>query len=143
MQIRFSGMSWFALLVISALAGCGPAQIDTYPVSGTVKFSDGQPVRSGTVELQSIEYGTTATGTIRSDGTFQLGTYTPVDGAAAGQHRAIIIQLIIGDGMTVHHKDHGRAVPTHYGDYDTSGLTAEVAPVEKNQITLTLESKKK
>lgn len=143
MQIRFSGMSWFALLVISALAGCGPAQIDTYPVSGIVKFSDGQPVRSGTVELQSIEYGTTATGTIRSDGTFQLGTYTPVDGAAAGQHKAIVVQLIIGDGMTVHHKDHGRAVPNHYGDYDTSGLTAEVAPVEKNQITLTLESKKK
>lgn len=144
MPSRLAGIrSWFTVFVVATLMGCGPAQVDTYPVKGTVKFSDGQPVRSGTVELQSLEHGTTATGSIRNDGTFELGTYTPDDGAAAGKHKAIVIQLIIGDGMTVHHKDHGRAVPTHYGDYETSNLTAEVAPVESNQITLTLEPKKK
>lgn len=130
---------WFAVLILFGLAGCGPAQVETYPVSGVVKFSNGQPVRSGTVELQSLEYGTTATGTIRDDGSFTLGTFSPDDGAAAGKHKAIVVQLIIGDGISVHHRDHGQAVPPRYGDYDTSNLTAEVEPQDDNRLTLTIE----
>ena len=136
--IRKSGLPLFILLV-STLAGCGPTQVPTYPVSGFVKFSDGQPVRSGTVEFQSKEHGTTATGTIRDDGAFTLGTYSSHDGAAAGEHRVIVVQLIIGDGISVHHRDHGRAVPTRFGDYDTSNLTAEVQPQDDNRLTLTIE----
>ncbi len=131
--------SQLVLLIVLAFAGCGPAQVETYPVSGSVKFSNGQPVRSGTVELQSLEHGTTATGTIREDGSFTLGTYSSDDGAAAGQHKAIVVQLIIGDGISVHHRDHA-------GRSDTlrrlrhSNLTAEVQPNDDNRLTLTIES---
>lgn len=88
-----------------------------------------------------MEHRTTATGTIRNDGTFTLGTYSSDDGAASGKHKAIVVQLIIGDGISIHHRDHGRAVPTHYGDYDTSNLTVEVQPTEANRVTLTLDTK--
>ena len=72
-----------------------------------------------------------------------MGTYTPDDGAAAGKHKAIVVQLIIGDGVTKHQKDHGRPVKPTYGDYDTSRLTAEVSSTDKNEIVLTLELTKR
>lgn len=134
---------WLAVLLVTALSlsGCGPSRVPTYPVAGTIKFADGKPVRSGTIEFRSADFGTTATGTIRDDGTFTVGTYASDDGAAAGKQDVIVIQLIVGDGTAqLRHRDHGRAVPTRYGDYDTSALTAQIEPVEQNRITLTLES---
>ena len=112
-----------------------------YPTTGKVVFKDGQPVRNGTIELESLDFGTTATGTIREDGTFVLGTYAPTDGAAAGKHRAIVVQLIIADGTVKHTKDHGLPVDSKYGRYETSGLTAEVLPQDHNNVVLTLEPK--
>lgn len=118
--------------------GCGSDQVRTYLVSGTVRFADGEPVRTGTVELESEEYGTTATGSIREDGTFVLGTYTENDGAAAGKHRAIVLQIIIADGITRHSIDHGRTVPPIYADYDSSSLVVEVKKQPQNDVVITL-----
>lgn len=133
----------FFLLAMTLSCGCGSDHVATYPVNGKVMFTDGVPVKSGTVELQSLEQGTTATGTIKDDGTFILGTYSSDDGAVAGKHRAIVVQLIIADGVTLHHKNHGLPVNPAYGDYDKSGLTADVQPVEKNDIVLTIELTKR
>lgn len=127
----------FALLVCSF--GCGSDQVPTYPVSGRVQFADGEPVRTGTIELESTEHGTSATGTIKEDGSFVLGTYTPDDGAAAGNHRVIVVQIIIADGITRHTKDHGRAVPPVYASYDTSSLSVNVQPQPQNNLVITLE----
>ncbi|MEZ6129778.1 MAG: carboxypeptidase regulatory-like domain-containing protein [Planctomycetaceae bacterium] len=122
------------------VVGCGSDQVATYPVTGRVVFLDGSPVRTGTVELESKQFGTTATGSINQDGTFVLGTYTPNDGAAEGEHNAIVVQMIINDGSIRHTVDHGNPVPPSYGDYDTSPLTVSVQPIEQNEIVLTLES---
>ncbi len=120
------------------LSGCHNDRVKTYPVSGIV-ILDGKPVRTGTVELESIDYGTAATGKIRDDGTFVLGTYSSSDGATAGKHRVIVIQLIIADGFVKHEKDHGPSVPTRYSRYETSGLTAEIQSRSKNQLVVTLK----
>ena len=133
MRVKFLA---FALCL--TLTGCGDGRIETYPVSGSVLFADGTPVRVGTVELESIEHGTSATGTIRQDGTFLLGTFTPDDGAASGSHRAIVVQLIVNDGLVEHSVDHGRPVDPRYGSYETSDLIVEVLPIEANRIRLTL-----
>ena len=133
-----------ALVVIAGclLTGCRSDRIQTYPAQGSVLFDDGQPVKNGTIELESLEFKTTASGQIREDGTFVLGTYTPNDGAASGKHRVIIVQLIVSDGVTKHQKDHGRAVPTQYSRYETSGLTVEIQPQKQNSLTLKLQSKR-
>lgn len=128
---------WGILLALAA-CGCGSDRVPTYPVSGHVQFADGEPIRTGTVELESAEFGTTATGTIQDDGTFVLGTYKSNDGAAAGTHRAIVVQIIIADGITKHTKDHGRPVPPHYGDYSSSELSVQVMPIEQNEVVITL-----
>ena len=84
------------VLIVSAV-GCSSDQTPTYPVSGRVVFENGNPVRHGTIELTSAEHGTTATGRIDHDGGFMLGTYTANDGAAAGDHSAIVVQMIVAE----------------------------------------------
>jgi len=129
-------------LLLFTTCGCNSDRVPTYPVSGQVLFTDGEPVRTGTIELESKEFGTTASGTIQDDGTFVLGTYKSNDGAAAGEHRVIVVQIIISDGITKHTKDHGRPVSPQYGDYSTSGLTVEVKPIEQNRVDITLPQRK-
>jgi len=128
-----------AAVFLFCFVGCGSDQVTTYPVKGRIVFQDGSPVRTGTVELESKQFDTTATGSINHDGTFLLGTYTPNDGAAEGQHNVIVVQMIINDGSIKHTVDHGLAVPPRYGDYDTSPLTVRVQPIEENEIVLTLD----
>lgn len=132
-------MASIVIFVVTLIVGCGEARVPMYPVSGKVVFSDGSPVRTGTVELESIDQQTTASGTIQNDGTFVLGTYESSDGAAAGQHRAIVVQMIINDGMIKHVKDHGDPVEPMFGSYDSSPLTVVVEAKEQNQIEIVVE----
>ena len=134
-------MRWIALVNLLALTvGCGSDRVPTYPVSGRVQFADGDPVRVGTIELESLDFGTTATGRIREDGSFVLGTYTPTDGAAAGAHRAIVVQIIVSDGTFQHTRDHGRPVPRRYGNYETSSLSVTVTPQPANDVVIELSA---
>src|SRR5262245_4451842 len=72
-----------ALLVgLSACTG-GPR---TFPVKGTVMYN-GKPVPKGTVLFTPVTSGPTATGEINKNGTYQLTTYKPGDGACLGEDR--------------------------------------------------------
>ena len=131
--------SFSSIVLIFAISGCGSDRVPTYPVSGRVQFSDGSPVRHGTIEFESVEHGTTAAGSIQHDGSFVLGTYTPDDGAAAGQHKAIIVQLVIADGSFKHTIDHGKPVPVKYSSYESSGLSASVNAEQQNDALITID----
>lgn len=119
-------------------SGCGSDRIPTYPVSGQAVFENGSPVRHGTIELTSVEHGTTATGRIDHEGGFILGTYTPDDGAAVGEHNAIVVQMVIDDGSFEHTIDHGDPVPTRYAAYETSPLAVSINPNNQNIVTITI-----
>ena len=129
------------LVYLTMVIGCGESQVPTYPVSGTVVFEDGSPVRTGTIELSSQAHELTATGTIREDGSFVLGTYESDDGACEGKHRAIVMQMIINDGTVKHSKDHGLPVDPIYASYNTSPLTATVMASEGNTLKLTVTAR--
>ena len=128
----------FVILGMALLSGCDDGRIRTYPVTGRVQFSDGVPVRTGSIEFKSVDFGTTAVGTIQEDGRFVLGTYSSSDGATAGKHQVVIVQIVIADGTFRHTKDHGRPVLPRYGRYATSGLTAMVEALQSNEVLLTL-----
>jgi hypothetical protein len=77
-----------AALLATAIAGCGGN--GKASVTGTV-VADGKPVTEGTLIFAPVE-GTTAspaTGPIRPDGTFVLGTAAAADGAAIGRHQVL------------------------------------------------------
>lgn len=134
-------MAALGLLVTST--GCGAKQPATYPTRGRVVFSDGKPVMLGTVELLSEDGTVNAQGSIQPDGTFVLGTFTSNDGAVAGTHKAIVMQMIVSDGLPKHSMDHGDPVDPFYASYSSSPLTANVQATESNEITLTVERAKR
>ena len=132
-----------AIVLIITSNGCGEKQPTTYPVKGRVIFSDGKPVMLGTVELLSEAGAMNAQGSIQPDGTFTLGTFASNDGAVEGTHKAIVMQMIVSDGLPRHSMDHGDPIDPLYSSYSSSPLTALVQPTASNEITLTVERAKR
>ncbi|MEY3459027.1 MAG: hypothetical protein RL215_2184 [Planctomycetota bacterium] len=126
-----------------SMAGCGSDGPRAYPARGRVVFSDGEPVRLGTVELLSDEHGTTATGKIQQDGSFVLGTFSESDGACVGNHRAIVVQLAVFDGTIQHQHDHGAMVDPLFGSYASSPLKVQIRKAAQNELELQVEKAKK
>lgn len=120
--------------------GCDDDRVPVYPVAGKVVFVDGSLVRTGTIELESVQYGTTSTGRIAEDGSFVLGTYDVNDGAPAGEHRVIVVQMVIADGTINHTKDHGLPVDPRFSRYETSGLKTQVKPDDENQLVIEVQA---
>jgi hypothetical protein len=128
-------------LLLAAASGCSGGNPKTHPVRGTVRFPDGKPLTHGTVEfeLTDAEKPITATGQIREDGTFVLGTFAPDDGAIAGRHRAVVIaDQQIGTGVERPGVLPPSALHPRFRDFKTSGLEFTVEPGE-NEITIPVE----
>lgn len=124
------------------LVGCHSDRIPTYPVQGTVHFENGSAVMFGDVEFFNKEQRVNARGKINRDGTFTVGTYDEHDGAVAGKHQIMILQ-VTGDYLTeklsdqIKH-DHGDLIDSSFFDYRTSGLECTIVP-GKNQVSLTVK----
>jgi hypothetical protein len=124
----------FALCVaLASLSACQDARVETYPVSGVVRFEDGQPVPFGVIEFRAGPTLPVARGNIGPDGRFTLGTFTAGDGAVAGRHTIIVVQHAIFENAVndpdhaLEHRSHKTSLvdPAH-ASYETSGLTADV-----------------
>lgn len=122
------------ILIVSVASGCG-GQPTAYLVHGTVIFPDGQPLTRGTVEFEAIgrEKPITASGEIASDGTFQLGTFQPKDGAIAGEHRvAVISDYEIGTGVERPGELPPPQLHSKFRSFKTSGLKVTIEPRMNN-----------
>ncbi len=112
------------LLLLSVLVGCGGGR-EMAQVSGIVKFPDGTPVTSGTVEFETVDQKppVTATGEINSSGKFQLGTWAADDGVVTGKHRAVVVvDFEIGTGDERPGRIPKPTVHAKYREFETSGL---------------------
>ncbi len=126
------------LLVLVSSSGCSD-RLKTYPVQGRVQFPSGAPVRVGTVELKSQEHGVQARGTLETDGSFSLTTYEEDDGAVAGTHDCVIVQMIMTEGLEGHRPSKLGVIDPRYHRYATSGLQIKIEPNTENQITIEVE----
>jgi len=87
-------------LTVSALSnhGCSRSPYELTSVVGKVTI-DGQPFTQGKVMFapiaagKSSEAGRPAFGRLQSDGSFELGTYEPGDGAVVGEHWVTVIRI--------------------------------------------------
>lgn len=79
-------MRLLLLLICGLTVGCGPGK---HPVSGSVSYTDGTPVRTGRVVADRIDAtgSTGGWGPIGPDGTFVIGSLTPSDGLDQGTYR--------------------------------------------------------
>ena len=132
----------FVLLLL--LAGCGGPRLGK--VSGRVTVG-GQLVTEGVI-LFHPESGPAAVGAIRPDGTYELTTLKPGDGAVVGTHRVAIQATRVSPGHLADAKTideeiarSGKSVPggkvlvagtvtwvvpERYAQVETSGLTRKV-----------------
>ena len=132
---KSSWIVWTTLCGVLVFTGCnrGPA---TYPVKGKVVFPSGAPVRMGTIETKSRDLKINARGTIQSDGTFELSTFAPSDGAVQGWHDCVVVQIVThGEELAGKVSTFGVVDPSH-NSYHTSGLAFEVKPDQDNQVSL-------
>jgi hypothetical protein len=131
--------SWALVLIF--LCGCGSGDQKTYPAGGTVKFADGTPLVKGTVQFRSLdtERAVSARGTVKEDGTFELSTFEPGDGAVPGEHQAMVLPPpFIGDLDEVGHFP--RIIDPKHTKFDTSGLKFTVTPdADQNQFHITVD----
>ncbi len=127
------------VLGLAICAGCGPGQPPAYKTTGKVVFSNGTPVKTGTVELKSRDHALQARGTIGTDGQFTLTTYRDGDGAVAGTHDCVVVQMVITEDIK--QRNHGvyGVVNPRFASYQTSGLSCTIEPKPGNEIVLTVE----
>jgi hypothetical protein len=142
-SLRIAPLGLALSLTCAALAGiggCGNSNSKLAPVQGIVRL-DGKPLASGKVLFQPAA-GRGATGAIRSDGTFTLGTYSESDGAIIGQHQVAVVAMQSGSAgrpdPTAQRTSLKPLVPEKYLAVGTSGLTFEVKAGANNaEIDLT------
>lgn len=119
------------LMLVGVISGCGGGQENwlpvpkdpAYPVRGKVVLPNGKPLNSGRIEFWPVkDPGLIAYGEIAADGTFELQTRKPGDGALPGDYK---IKIMIPEKRQF-------ARLSRYRDEDSSRLTARIKPEDNN-----------
>jgi len=92
------------------------------------------PVHVGTIELESREQAVTARGEIGGDGRFVLSTFKPGDGAVAGMHDCVVVQMVIVEDISNFRPITGGVIHPRFDSYATSGLVCEVSDNIENDF---------
>lgn len=131
----------FRFLILTSLLvcliGCGGSRI--YPVEGTIVYADGTPagkeLAGYQVTFESVEKKIGASGMVTEEGTFQLSTEKPNDGALMGKHKVAITAPIedVADRPPAKY-----LLAEKFKKLDSSGLEVTIEN-KKNQITLKVE----
>jgi len=129
------------LTVMLASAGCGKAQ-GTVAVTGRAVLKDGLGLPGGRVILTGGK--TSASGQIKPDGTFVLGTFTTSDGSKPGNYSVVIVGATEPDTRSEFDRmgGVGKAPPSlidkKYEAAATSDLKVEIKP-PKTHLELVLD----
>jgi hypothetical protein len=110
-------------LLLLGVIGCGPR---LYPVRGKVTYPDGKPLTEGLVVFESKgeERPVTSRGEIHPDGSYELSTSRPGDGALAGKYRVLVAPKT--DPNAVDLPSRPPPFDPRYANFDTSGLEYQV-----------------
>lgn len=130
-------------LALHLLGGCNTSGV--HPVDGLVTWSDGSPAKElagSLIFFEQPEKQVSARGQIAADGSFKLTTLKENDGAPAGEHIVLIIEVgrksaggpdgtLLAPGK----------IDSRYSSHGTSDLKATIKP-GPNKITLVVEKLK-
>lgn len=121
---------WAITFVLLALAGCGGPSL--YPVHGKVTWENGADARElegGMVVCESVDGRVGSRGDIEKDGSFQLSTYEPGDGALPGKHRVAVVEYSPKEPPPP------PIIDRAFSRVESSGLEINVEPTT-NEVTL-------
>lgn len=134
---------WLLVAVIStaSVVGCGGNKVCR--VEGLVAYPDGTPatdLEDYLVTFESIDQqatseqpGVSASGTVKADGSFTVGTYEVRDGAVPGKHRVVLTPPIPASDEVIVEE----VIDAKFYAFDTSGLEVTITP-GTNDVKLTV-----
>ena len=135
--------AWLLVAVIlpASLIGCGGNKVCR--VEGMVVYPDGTPATDLKNYLVTFEWidqqatsdqpGVSASGTVKADGTFTVGTYEVSDGAVPGKHRVALTPYVPASDEVVVEE----IIDPKFYAFDTSGLEVAITP-GTNDVKLTV-----
>lgn len=127
-------VSGFLLTIVS---GCsGPVG----PITGTVKFGDGSPVQSGTIEFRDVETKVRFAAKISSDGTFVPSDEEGNVGLPPGEYDVVVVQMVLTEDLALESHSHGSTVPRRYADYNESELSVDVKRGQTSGLAITVSA---
>ena len=125
---------------LALTAGCHQSP-PLFKTRGVVTFR-GKPLTTGVVAFHHTDAKSPlVTGDIRADGTFELGTLQPDDGAAAGEYRVTVTSMTPGHGVEGTDADYRPPqplIPLKYMRLDETDLKATVRSANDNDLKLSL-----
>ena len=121
------------LLFIVGCGGGGGAS------RGVVRFTNGQPVQSGSVEFRSLTDGSRYASRIGVDGSFELTDAEGRSRCPPGVHEVVVVQIVLTEDLAAEAHRHGQTVPRRYADYYTSGLRVDVPAAAEASLVVTVE----
>lgn len=136
----------FAILMV----GCSDGRPTRYPVSGTVTFESGAPVRNASIEFVPSQPAPSPRSRIDAEGRFSLGTYETTDGAPVGDYRVVVVQALPPGAATkintlgeehAGHAGNVHVVALKHSSPETSGLKYTVEPIATNEVTIVVEAR--
>lgn len=124
------------LALLFCAVGCGGS--DLAKVTGTVMYK-GAPVSSGTITFAAADKPA-AYGELQPDGSYELMTEKPGDGATPGAYQVMVVAMQDQKDLLPEERSALPApmVPTIYTSLATTPLTAEVESGD-NEINFVLE----
>ena len=119
---------WALPMAALFLVGCDSGT-PKHPVRGKVAYRDGSPLTGGMVEFQRPGDVVSAVAYIQPDGTYELMTSDLADGAPEGNYQVRVLpdESEEDDGDGTRKVPPGPKLHPRYKQYDTSGLTFQVA----------------
>lgn len=118
------------------LVGCGGT---VGPTSGTVRFVDGTPVMSGSIEFRRLADERRFASRISPEGSFEPKSRDGDVGLPPGTYEVVVVQIVLTEDLAKEAHAHGTTVPRRYADYYTSGLKVEIASDRTDPVMIVLE----
>jgi hypothetical protein len=126
------------IISVTLISGCS----GKVSVTGTVKYTDGEPLAKGSVYFRNEEGTRMFRGALQPDGTFELGEMMDGDGIPAGRYSAWIAgantsdYVRTADGDLTDQQTHEILIDPKFESPETSGLTYEVTGATKFDIVV-------
>ena len=126
-----------ALVLVCACTKSPPL----YKVKGKASYR-GKALTTGTVAFHHTDARSPmVTGDIHADGTFELTTKRPGDGAVPGEYRVTVTSMLPGKGVEGVDQDYRPPqplIPLRFMRLDETPLKATIEPKDSNEIHLSL-----
>ncbi|MCS7469475.1 carboxypeptidase regulatory-like domain-containing protein [Stieleria sp. ICT_E10.1] len=124
-------------LYVAMCVGC-----DSFvgPTSGVVRFDDGTPVSSGSIEFRRLTDKERFASRITPEGAFQPANQDGEIGLPPGPYEVVVVQIVLTEDLAKEAHSHGNTVPRRYADYYTSGLKVDIDDGQTDPVEIVLQS---